>query len=178
MTNQEIEKKLQSGFEKITPDVLASVLKDCKEQNVQGGQDKLAGPDTQVHGDEQGAKILTIGRKKKRNPGLRFAGIAAALLLLVGGFLGFRAWQINTRVASVISLDVNPSIEIRTNQKEKVLEVIPLNEDGRIIVDGMDFSGSSLEVAVNALVGSMLRNGYLSELANSILISIENDTFL
>ena len=39
----------------------------------------------------------------------------------------------------------------------------------------MDLSGSSLDVAVNALIGSMLQNGYLNELANSILISVDND---
>lgn len=39
----------------------------------------------------------------------------------------------------------------------------------------MDFSGSSLDVTVNALIGSMLQNGYLNELANSILISVEDD---
>ena len=38
----------------------------------------------------------------------------------------------------------------------------------------MDFSGSDLEVAVNAIIGSMLQKGYLSELANSILISVDN----
>lgn len=163
MTEQRIEDKLKSGFEKITPNVLDSVLKDCKEQGGKAGQEAEAG------------KIVSIEHRRRKNPGLRFAGIAAALVLLVGGFWGFRTWQINNRVASVISLDVNPSLEIRTNEKEKVLEVLPLNEDGRTIVGEMDFAGSSLEVAVNALVGSMLRNGYLSELANSILISIDNN---
>ncbi|MBO4289980.1 MAG: PepSY domain-containing protein [Lachnospiraceae bacterium] len=157
MTEQKIEDILKSGFEKITPNVLDSVLKDCKEQSGQAG------------------KIVSIEHRRRKNPALRFAGIAAALVLLVGAFLGFKAWQTNGRVASVISLDVNPSVEIRTNKKEKVLEVIPLNEDGRIIMGGMDFEGSNLDVTVNALVGSMLRNGYLSELANSILISIDND---
>lgn len=37
----------------------------------------------------------------------------------------------------------------------------------------MDFSGSSLDVTVNALIGSMLRNGYLNENANSILVSVD-----
>ena len=41
-------------------------------------------------------------------------------------------------------------------------ELIPLNEDGRTIVGDMDFSGSSLDVAVNAIIGSMLQNGYLN----------------
>ena len=39
----------------------------------------------------------------------------------------------------------------------------------------MDFSGSSLDVAVNAIIGSMLQNGYLNELANSVLISVDNN---
>ena len=36
----------------------------------------------------------------------------------------------------------------------------------------MELEGSSLEVAVNALIGSMLQNGYLDELRNSILVSV------
>ena len=61
------------------------------------------------------------------------------------------------------------------NRKDRVMKVIPLNEDGKTIVGEMDFSGSDLDVAVNALIGSMLQNGYLSELANSILISVDNE---
>ena len=39
----------------------------------------------------------------------------------------------------------------------------------------MDFKGSDLDVAVNALIGSMLRNGYITELSNSILVTVNND---
>lgn len=74
-----------------------------------------------------------------------------------------------------MSLDVNPSVEIQVNRKDQVLEVTPLNEDGKRVIGDMDFSGSDLDVTVNALIGSMLQNGYLSELANSILISVDND---
>ena len=81
----------------------------------------------------------------------------------------------NHMVDATVSLDVNPSVELQVNQKERVLTVKALNEDGRIIVGDMDLSGSSLDVAVNALIGSMLQNGYLNELANSILISVDND---
>ena len=154
MTDQKIQEKLKSGYEKITPDVLDSVLKDAKEQKGQ---------------------ILVMENRKPNRCILRYAGIAAAILLLIGGFWGFRAWQADNRVTSIVSLDVNPSIEIQINEKEKVLEVTPLNEDGRTIVGEMDFKGSSLDVTVNALIGSMLRNGYLSELANSVLVSIKND---
>ena len=36
----------------------------------------------------------------------------------------------------------------------------------------MDLAGSKLDVAVNALIGSMLTNGYLDDLRNSILVSV------
>lgn len=104
----------------------------------------------------------------------RLAGIAAAFVLLIGGMAGFGVYRANYSVASTVSLDVNPSIEIQVNKKEQVLTVIPRNEDAKIVVGDMDFKGSNLDVTINALIGSMLRNGYLNELANSILISVDN----
>ena len=38
----------------------------------------------------------------------------------------------------------------------------------------MDLTDTDLDVAVNALIGSMLQNGYLSDLQNAILVSVEN----
>lgn len=38
----------------------------------------------------------------------------------------------------------------------------------------MDLEGSHIDVAVNAVLGSMLRHGYLSDSANSILISVDS----
>ena len=39
----------------------------------------------------------------------------------------------------------------------------------------MDLTGTDLEVAVNAIIGSLLKHGYVDELANSVLISVEDD---
>ena len=51
-----------------------------------------------------------------------FAIMAAALVLFTAGWEGLRLYQSNLAVASVITLDVNLSIEIHVNKKEKVLE--------------------------------------------------------
>ena len=96
------------------------------------------------------------------------------ILLAVTGILGFNYYESNYVVASTISLDVNPSIEIKMNRHENVLEVNALNEDAKVILGDMDFKGTRLDVTINALIGSMIRNGYLSDLANSILISVDN----
>ncbi len=154
MANKDTEQKIRQAFSNTVPDIRDSILADCKSQ--------------------KGAVIIMTDTNKRTFSPRRLAGIAAAFLLLIGGMAGFRTYRANYSVASTVSLDVNPSIEIQVNKKEEVLAVNPRNEDAQIVVGDMDFKGSNLDVAVNALIGSMLRNGYLNELANSILISVDN----
>lgn len=154
MTDRELHAKIRQAFSHAVPDVLDAVLSDCEEQR---------------------GSVITMTENQKRTPWIRrFAGMAACLVLLLGGVFGLQAHKLNNTVDSTVSIDVNPSVEIQVNRKERVLDVIPLNEDGTIIVGDMDFSGSDLKVTVNALIGSMLQNGYLNELANSILISVDS----
>lgn len=155
MTDRELNEKLQQAYEHATPDVLDAVLSDCNEQK---------------------GRVVSMTTEKKKNAWLRpLIAAAACLCLLLGGGFGLKSYRVNHMVDATVSLDVNPSVELQVNQKERVLNVKAMNEDGRIIVGDMDLSGSSLDVAVNALIGSMLQNGYLNELANSILISVDND---
>lgn len=87
-------------------------------------------------------------------------------------------YQRANAVASVVSLDVNPSIELKVNQKEKVLACTPLNEEAEAVLSGMgggaDLKGTKLEVAVNAVVGALVSSGYLDSLSSAILISVED----
>ncbi len=78
--------------------------------------------------------------------------MAAALLLIAGG-LGIAFGSQRTSpgtVDSIVSLDVNPSIELKIDSNEKVVETSARNEDARIILDDMDLKGTDLNVAVNA----------------------------
>lgn len=154
MTEKEMERSIRQAFEHATPDVLGSVLDACDKQ--------------------KGTVIIMKENKRKNNWIPKIAGLAAALLLVVGAGFGWNAYQVNYAVASTVSLDVNPSIEITVNQKERVLDVTALNEDGKKIVADMDFKGSDIDVTVNALIGSMVRNGYISDLSNSILVSVDS----
>ncbi|MBQ8894905.1 MAG: PepSY domain-containing protein [Clostridia bacterium] len=112
---------------------------------------------------------------KKKNLVLRrVIPIAAAFLLVLTGIVGVWQYRLQNAVSSTVSLDVNPSVEIKVNKNEQVLAVDPRNEDAKIIIGTMDFKGSDLDVTVNALIGSMLQKGYITELANSILISVDH----
>ena len=73
----------------------------------------------------------------------------------------------------MIYLDVNPSITIEINKNEKVLNVVANNADGEKILDDMDLKHTDLDTAVNALIGSMVKYGYLSDAQNMILVSVD-----
>ena len=113
-------------------------------------------------------------RRRKRDAGL-LAAAACLALVLVGGGGGYYYYSANNAVASLVSLDVNPSIQLEVNKNEKVLSATPMNDDGAEILDGMDLKGTQADVAMYAIIGSLLQHGYVDELANSILITVEDD---
>ena len=154
MEDKRLDRQVEQAFGRLTPDVIDSVLSDCRRQK---------------------GSIMAMS-KPKRKGGLlrRVATVAAALLLVIGGVSAAGLYRLNNTAVASVSLDVNPSVEIKVNAKEKVISVTALNEDGEKIIADMDFEGSSLEVTVNALIGSMLRQGYLSIDANSILLSVDS----
>lgn len=106
---------------------------------------------------------------------MRTMAMTAAACLCVVVLGGTVTFYQNHRVESVVGIDVNPSIELSVNRNEKVLQANPLNEDAETILDDMDLKNVDLDIAVNALIGSMVRNGYLDELDNAILVTVSND---
>ena len=111
---------------------------------------------------------------RRRIPWYAVAAAALALVFLGGVINTIGTKLIQKTVSNTVSLDVNPSIEIRLNRQERVVAVVPLNEDAGKVVGSMDFSGVPLDLAVNALIGSMVRNGYLNEFANSVLVTVDD----
>ena len=157
MTDQELEQKLRTALEHAAPDDFQGVLARIS-------------PKTQT--EQAPIPFEAAARKKKR----RWAPLAAAACLALIVAAGGGGWYLqNNTVASVVSLDVNPSVTLNVNAKETVLSAVPVNEDGGDILAGMDLTGVQLDVAMNAIVGALLTNGYVDELANSILITVEDD---
>ena len=76
---------------------------------------------------------------------------------------------------NTIKINTEKFGELEVNKEEKVLKAQALNDEGTKILEDMDLKKTDLDVAVNAIIGSMVKNGYISEIANSILVSVEND---
>ena len=163
-----MERRIKSAFENASPDVFDAVLSRVNA---------LKGEET-VMTENRIDNATTI--TKEKSPSFRpswvrrFAAIAACLVLLVCGGIGLKSYNLNHRVESIVDLDVNPSIEIRLNQKERVIDVTPLNDDAKAVLGDMDFKGADLNLSLNAIIGSMLRHGYITDARNSILVSVDN----
>ena len=155
MTNEKMEQRLAAALEKTAPDDVNGVLSRCEER-----------------------KGTVIPMTTKKTVNRKWTSLIAACLavMLLGG--GGVFYQRANAVASVVSLDVNPSIELKVNRSEKVLSCTPLNEDAKAILadmsNGADLKGAKLDVAVNAIVGSLMRNGYLDSISSAIMISVED----
>ena len=155
MTSKQMEQDLAKALKKTAPNDLQGVLSRCEER-----------------------KGTVFPMTAKKTPAKIQRTLAAACLAaaLLGGGSGLYL-QANA-VASVVSLDVNPSIELTLNRSEKVLACTPLNEEAQAILadmdGGADLKGAKLDVAVNAIVGSLVRKGYLSSISSAIMISVED----
>ena len=155
MTNEKMERQLAAALEKTAPDDMSGVLSRCEAR--------------------KGTVIpMTTKKTANRKWATLVAACLAVILLCGGGVFYQRAHA----VASVVSLDVNPSIELKVSRNEKVLACVPLNEDAKAILadmsNGADLKGAKLDVAVNAIVGSLVRNGYLDSISSAIMISVED----
>ena len=168
MNNNEISKRLSRAVENQTPDVLDRILLSCERE-----KGANANMQAQAYETKPAEPIIfdtaTTNKRKKRTLTQITVAVAAVLALCIVP-VSYHHFSVD----SVIGIDVNPGIELRTNSAERVLSVTPLNEDAVIVLDGMDLKNVDLDVAVNALIGSMLKNGYVSEIKNSILITVEN----
>ncbi|MGN1039846.1 MAG: PepSY domain-containing protein [Candidatus Fimimonas sp.] len=153
---KKIEKRVNKAFTNATPNNFERVAQDCQRT-----------PQQTAVRSRQGMfwKVSTC---------------ALAFILVVAVLFG--GITLNTQYASAatITLDVNPSVELKINGNQRIVSATAQNKDGEIILAGMedDLKGCSLKVAVNAIIGSMFRNGYLSELTNSVLVSVDSDKSL
>ncbi len=153
MKNKHIVKRLGTEVENSTPDMRDAILRQCERQ------------EGSVY------EMTTQPTQRRKSAWVRRLAVAAAAVFVAGFGVWYGYGQF--AVDAVIGIDVNPSIELKINRSESVLSATPLNEDAEAILDGMDLKNVDLDVAVNALIGSMLKNGYVSEIKNSVLISVE-----
>ena len=171
MTDRELEQRLADAFTRAAPDDLEAILSRCGEQNGSVMEMKELKSNQNIIDVE----VTEVKPRRKLRPWL--AAACAALVLLGAGGGGLIYHQ-SYAVASVVSLDVNPSIELKVNRNERVISCTALNTEAAAVLfdmdGGADLKGTKVDVAVNAIVGALVREGYLDSISSAILISVED----
>lgn len=178
MTDHDLEQRIRAAVMHATPDRLNEILSSCGQQ-----RNATCIPMCRSHTDEQTeGVIMNMSEQKNKNSKSKkfkksFTAIVAMAAMFALCFVGYNLFQKNVTPAadSVVILDVNPSLSLSVDADEKVLSVEALNDDAEKVLGNMELKNTSLEVAINAIIGSMLQKGYLGDLQNAILVSVENE---
>lgn len=97
------------------------------------------------------------------------ASVAAVVLLALMGIFGWNAWQPRTAVA-MISLDINPSLQLTVDQKGEVLDLESLNSEAEQLVTGLSLKGKSWGEALNKIIQKSVALNYLNEEENWVVV--------
>lgn len=160
MNRFDVEWELCDALDHAVPDVKDEILKRCAEEHF--AEDRFVPMD------------LDNRPRKKKVYWQSYAAAAAIMLLALNVGLGMARDRAQNRVETIIGLDVNPSVELSINAQDRVVAVAAVNADANSVLDGMNLTGSTTDVAVNAILGSMYKQGYLGASSNSILVSVDN----
>lgn len=105
--------------------------------------------------------------------------VAALFLLLVGTWPLLTERLITTSIipAFIITVDINPSIELHVSEDQKVLLAEGLNRDGQEFTRKLALVGLSLREALEKMTGEAKSSGYIRQGQNEVVVTIaaQND---
>jgi len=157
MKKDKIEAQIFNALNERTPDVL-SAIKNSHEFKIP------AKPKNAF------SKLFSF---KKLSYSL--ATVFTLVLLVV---LGFSSQPGTPVVASTITVDINPSIQITLDEDDYVINVTAINADGEeIINNNVKYRGLTLDKTIEIIIESAYRHGYIIETTdeNVILISVDSN---
>lgn len=97
--------------------------------------------------------------------------VLAFFIFFVGALLPI-LFQQNEEVLSLVTVDINPSVGLLINEDYEIVEVLPLNEDATIAVEGLELVGQDIEKGLEDLVDTAIEMGYIDELSEENLINL------
>lgn len=102
-------------------------------------------------------KGYKVGDKIDIRPGYmpQIASIAAAVMIFAVGGASYFA------PASYVTMDINPSFIMTLNVYDKVINIEPLNDDAKKVLDTEKIKGGEINHTIEELIGATEREGYL-----------------
>ena len=156
LTDEQVEQMLARAVQKNVPDIL---------------QQAASTPVTPLAMVDE---ILPV-QYPRRCPHWQRLAAACLMLLLTGAGIFSWLW-FPTR--AVVSIEVNPSVALSLNRFSYVINTRANNDDGAELLDDLSLNNLKLDTALNALIGAMDRQGYLTPSAQvNIFVDGKDDDY-
>ena len=108
------------------------------------------------------------------NPAIGKALSAAACLAVIcTAAFGYHLYY---TPASYVYMDINPSVRLDLNCFERVIDVVPLNEDAEVLLSNVTVRKGSAEECMNTSVSACQEQNYLNEHNTDIEVSVRTDS--
>ena len=102
--------------------------------------------------------------------------LAPALCLALIILAGFGGWQLYFKPVSVISIDINPSLELDVNRFDRVVDVKEYNEDGEKLSESLEILFLNYEDALEEIMADENVQTYLAgDQVMSIVVAGEDE---
>ncbi len=189
-----IEEALREEIEAARPDMLDQLMKECgfpEAGSAEIEKTEIEMTEGEMAGSEKaGNSSPRFSRARIYTFLTRAAAAVLCLVIAAGSYgLGMRRGATGAaraedpadsavlpaepaETAAVVSIDINPSVELTVDASERVIACRGVNEDGVDILHGLDLTGTDLHVAAYAIVGAIVTEGYLTDDTNSLLVSV------
>ena len=107
--------------------------------------------------------------RKINNVYLAVASLAASLIIIFG------TWHYQFRAPdSYVYFDINPSIVITTNRREKIIDITAKNMIEDSLLADIDYKGEKIDSAVEKVIEKMYDFRYLRSSDDYLLLSVHN----
>jgi hypothetical protein len=91
---------------------------------------------------------------------MKLASIAC--LFILSFFVWFVLQEKNaSATAYIVAVDINPSLELYTDNQLHVINVVALNQDGEKVISGLNFANKNLSDMINSIIDRCVEQHYL-----------------
>ena len=117
----------------------------------------------------------TVGQEvSASNPSVgKYLSMAACLAVICTAALGYHLYY---TPASYVYMDINPSVRLDLNCFERVIDVVPLNEDAEALLSHVTIRKGKAEDCMNTIVSACQEQNYLNETNTDIEVSVRTDS--
>lgn len=154
MKKSKFEEMITTSFKSETPDILNKIK----------SSDQFYVPE----------KVKKYDFSRFFNKRLSYSLASIFVLAIVMFSLLSSGTEVPAVVASTVTIDINPSIQITLDEDDYVINVTAINADGELLIDrDIKFKGLTLERTIEIIIAEALRLGYIVNDSEENIILID-----